>query len=192
MIYWQLFWAFFKIGALGFGGGMAIIQLISDSIKTFVAMTPAQFAEIVAVAQVTPGPVAVNAATYVGYESAGIAGAFVATFGVVMPAFIIVLIVSRSLVKYNNSRAVQGALDGIKPATVGMVAAAAITIGEPVVFGSVPLGTNFAGSAGVLPTAIDIPAIIIVAATVILIGKYKFNAFKVLIAMAIIGAALGA
>ena len=82
MLYIKLFLAFVKIGLLGFGGGLAIIQLIYDSIQQFAAITPSLFAEIVAIAQVTPGPVAINTATYIGFVSGGISGAAVATAGV--------------------------------------------------------------------------------------------------------------
>ena len=94
MIFAKLFWAFFKIGAVGFGGGMAIVGMIYDTIRGFVSMTPSQYADIVAIAQVTPGPVAVNTATYVGYQTAGMLGSLVATLGVATPAFILVAIIA--------------------------------------------------------------------------------------------------
>ena len=78
MIFWQLFISFFKVGLLGFGGGLAIVRLIYDSVQPFIDMTPEEFANIVAIAQITPGPVSLNTATYVGYESAGLAGALTA------------------------------------------------------------------------------------------------------------------
>ena len=121
MIFAKLFWAFFKIGAVGFGGGMAIVGMIYDTIRGFVSMTPSQYADIVAIAQVTPGPVAVNTATYVGYQTAGMLGSLVATLGVATPAFILVAIIAGMIDRYKQSRIVQGALEGIRPATVGMI-----------------------------------------------------------------------
>ena len=107
MIFWELFISFVKVGLLGFGGGLAIVRLIYDSIQPFVDMTPEMFANIVAISQITPGPLAVNTATYVGYETAGIGGAASATFGVVLPAFILVSIVARMIQQFKDSRIVQ-------------------------------------------------------------------------------------
>ena len=133
MLLAKLFLAFFKIGLFGFGGGLAIIQLIYDSIKEFANISPEQFANIVAIAQVTPGPVAVNSATYVGYEVGGYLGSALATLGVATPAFIIIAMVANAVERYKESAAVKGALEGIRPATVGLIAAAVITIGEAAV-----------------------------------------------------------
>lgn len=191
MILLKLYFAFFKIGLLGFGGGMAIIQLIYDSIQSFTSMSASQFADIVAIAQVTPGPIAVNSATYVGYETAGYAGAALATLGVATPAFIIVAIVCRAVEKFRESTAVKGALEGIRPATVGLIAAAMLTLGEPSFFAEKPLGANFSALAGASAGGIDWIAVAICAATVLLIGRYKKNPFAVLILMGCIGAVLG-
>ena len=118
MLLAKLFLAFFKIGLFGFGGGLAIIQLIYDSIKEFANISQEEFANIVAIAQVTPGPVAVNSATYVGYEVGGYLGSAIATLGVATPAFIIISLVAKAVNRYKESTAVKGALEGIRPATV--------------------------------------------------------------------------
>ena len=143
MLLAKLFIAFFKIGLFGFGGGLAIIQLIYDSIKEFTNITPEQFANIVAIAQVTPGPVAVNSATYVGYEVGGYLGSALATLGVATPAFIIIAMVANAVERYKESTAVRGALEGIRPATVGLIAAAVITIGKAAIMPEHTLGGNF-------------------------------------------------
>ncbi|MBQ6622751.1 MAG: chromate transporter [Mogibacterium sp.] len=191
MIHLKLFWAFFKIGALGFGGGMAIISMIYDNIRQFVPITASQYADIVAIAQVTPGPVAVNTATYVGYETAGLLGSLSATLGVAMPAFILVAIIASMVERYKRSRIVAGALEGIRPATVGMVASAVLTVGVPALFTAAPLGANFAAGGVQLPGGIDLFSLLICAATVLLIGKFKVGTFRVLILMGILGAVLG-
>ena len=193
MIFWQLFISFVKVGLLGFGGGLAIVRLIYDSIQPFVDMTPEMFANIVAISQITPGPLAVNTATYVGYETAGIAGAASATFGVVLPAFIIVSIVARMIQQFKDSRIVQGALTGIRPATMGLIGAAIVTLIVPSVAGDTRLGTGLLRSLGadlsggiggfITGCPVDIIAILIVAATVILMTKYKKSPFIVLIIM---------
>ena len=191
MIYLQLFWAFFKIGALGFGGGMAIIGMIYDTISPFVQMTATQYANIVAIAQVTPGPVAVNTATYVGYQCAGYFGAFIATLGVSVPAFIIIAVVASMVEKYKESVAVNGALAGIRPATVGLILAAAITIGEPAFFTKDTLGSGISALSGILPGNFDVLSLIMCVATIVLIRKFRVNTFLVLIIMGCIGAVLG-
>jgi chromate transporter len=92
-IYLQLFLIFFRIGIFGFGGGMAMLPLMFQGVSYFGLMTKEEFADLVAISQVTPGPIAVNAATYAGFSVSGVAGAFFATLGVAIPAFILVNIV---------------------------------------------------------------------------------------------------
>lgn len=200
MIFWQLFLSFFKVGLLGFGGGLAIVRLIYDSIQPFLDMSQETFANIVAISQVTPGPLAVNTATYVGYEAAGVGGSLAATFGVVLPAFIILSIVARAIQKFRDSKVVKGALSGIRPATIGLIAAAAATLIRPSLAGEGRLGcgllTKLGADTGGLFAAIadspvDVISILILIATVILIAKYKKSPFFVLIIMGCLGAVLG-
>ena len=190
MIYVELLWAFIKIGALGFGGGLAIVSMIYDSIQGFVDITQTQFAEIVAIAQVTPGPVAINTATYVGFESAGVLGSLVATFGVALPAFIIISIVCNTMAKYNESTLVKGAMSGIKPATVGMIVMAAYTIGKPTFFNSSVLGSASSLIGSYLPSGIDLLSVLFCIITIVLIKKFNVGSFKVLLIMAALGALL--
>ncbi|MBQ9272777.1 MAG: chromate transporter [Mogibacterium sp.] len=201
MILWQLFISFVKVGLLGFGGGLAIVRLIYDSIQPFMDMSSEMFANIVAISQITPGPLAVNTATYVGYEAAGIAGSAVATLGVILPEFIIVGIVARTIQKFRESKIVNGALNGIRPATMGLIGAAAVTLIAPAIAGESRLGSGLlaklgaditSGAAGAfLGLPVDITAVLIIIATVILITKYKKSPFIVLIIMGCIGAVLG-
>lgn len=195
MILLKLYLAFFKIGLFGFGGGLAIIQLIYDSIKEFTNITPEQFANIVAIAQVTPGPVAVNSATYVGYEVGGYLGSALATLGVATPAFIIIAMVANAVERYKESTAVKGALEGIRPATVGLIAAAVITIGKAAIMPEHTLGGNFemlrdmAISIGSM--RIDAIAIALCGLTILLIQKFKINPMLVLVIIGCVGAVLG-
>ena len=201
MIFWQLFICFFKVGLLGFGGGLAIVRLIFDSVQPFMDMSQEMFANIVAISQITPGPLAVNTATYVGYEAAGIGGSLVATIGVILPAFIIVSLVGRAIQKFRDSKIVNGALAGIRPATMGLIAAAAATLVRPSLAGEGRLGAGLltklgadAGS-GILPlisgSPVDLISVIILVATIIMISRYKKSPFIVLIIMGCIGAVLG-
>lgn len=130
MIYLKLFLVFAKIGFFGFGGGMAMLPMIYQGAKQFDLMSADEFSNLVAISQVTPGPLAVNAATYVGYNSAGIPGAAAATLGVAVPSFILVTLVCCFLGRFQESRVVQGAFTGIRPVTAGLIASAALFIGE--------------------------------------------------------------
>jgi len=201
MIYLQLFLSFFKVGILGFGGGLAIVRLVYDSILSFTTLTQEQFANIVAISQITPGPLAVNVATYVGYVSQGVLGALVATLGVSVPAFIIVSIVSRMLKQFKDSWVVQGIMQGIRPATIGLIGAAVVTLFQPAVAGEERLGAGLLAKFGVsltdgfagmlMSSPIDIVAVLIIIATVVLIAKFKKSPITILIIMGCIGALLG-
>lgn len=201
MIFWNLFISFFKVGLLGFGGGLAIVRLIYDSIQPFMDMSRETFANIVAISQITPGPLAVNTATYVGFEAAGIGGSAAATFGVILPAFLIVSLVCRTIQKFRDSKIVNGALQGIRPATMGLIGAAAATLVAPALAGDGRLGTGLLAklgadtASGVFGSLLGLPfdavSVLILVATVILISKYKKSPFLVLIIMGCIGAVLG-
>lgn len=189
-IYSHLVWAFLKIGALGFGGGLAIVSLIRDSITRFTDMSAETFANIVAIAQVTPGPVAINTATYVGYKTAGVLGSVAATFSVAIPSFIMITIIASMTERYKNSRAVKGAFAGVRPVTVGMIGSALITLTIPAITSAGRLGASFVPeSLESLP--VDPVACLICIATAVLVGKYKKSPFVILIIMGAIGAVLG-
>lgn len=126
MIYLQLFIIFFKVGLFGFGGGYAILSLIYQDIQVFGTLSADDFSNLVALSQVTPGPIAINAATFVGMKVAGILGAIVATTAVSMPSFILIMLAIAFINKFKNNRNVQYILQGIKPATVGLMASAFI------------------------------------------------------------------
>lgn len=127
-----LFITFFKVGLFAFGGGTAMLPLIYQSVQKVGGMTAVEFSDMVALSQVTPGPVAVNAATYVGLRFAGMPGAIAATLGVCLPCFVIMLIVIRLLKRFKDSRYVEGAFVGIRPVTIGLIAAAVVFIADGV------------------------------------------------------------
>lgn len=130
MIYWQLFYTYFKIGLFGFGGGAAMLPLIQfELVEHFGWITATEFANMVAVSQMTPGPIGINCATYAGYLATdSILGAVVATFAVVLPSFIIMLLVAKVLQKFGKNTFVEGALSGLRPAVIGLIAAAALLL----------------------------------------------------------------
>ena len=190
----KLFLAFLKIGVLGYGGGLAIVRLIYDSIQQFGNISEELFANIVAISQVTPGPLGINVATYIGYETAGPLGSIVATLGVALPAFIIVTLVCKALFKYMDSWGVQGALTGIRPATIGLIASALTTLVKPAVISKSHLGTILPqGIYSVLASSpVDILAILMALTTVLLIAKFNKKPIPVLLIMGLVGALLGA
>ena len=131
MIYLQLFWVYIQIGIFGFGGGYAMLSLIQNEVVyRYHWLTNQQFTDIVAVSQVTPGPIGINSATYIGYSVTGgsILGSLLATTAVMLPSFILCLIISRSFQAFRSNRYVDAAFLGIRPASVGLIAAAALML----------------------------------------------------------------
>lgn len=154
MILLRLFYTFFKIGLFTFGGGYAMLPLIEQEVVKNGWMSVEEMVDFVAVSESTPGPFAVNISTYVGAETAGVAGALCATLGVVLPAFLIILIVAKCYVKLRNSRAVSGVLYGLRPAVAGLIVGAAVGLVPAVFFRSglslsALLGPEFLCAAGI-------------------------------------------
>ena len=128
MIYFKLFLTFLEIGAVSFGGGYGMISLVREKVITNGWLTDGEFLNMIAVAESTPGPIAVNMATFVGSTQGGALGSALATLGVILPAFIIMLIIAsliKNLLKYKG---VQAVLGGIRPAVVGLIVATASTM----------------------------------------------------------------
>lgn len=129
MIYLQLFLSFLQIGALSFGGGYASMPLIEAQIVTGHGwLTMTEFSNLVTIAEMTPGPIAVNAATFVGTKVAGVLGALVATAGCILPACVLVMLIARLYLKYRNLTVLQSVLGSLRPAVVAMIASAGLTI----------------------------------------------------------------
>lgn len=124
MIALELFYTFFKIGLFTFGGGYAMLPLIQDEAIKHGWLSMEELVDFVAVSESTPGPFAINIATYVGAETAGVLGSLCATFGVVLPSFIVILIVARFYLRFRNSRTVSSVMYGLRPAVVGLLASA--------------------------------------------------------------------
>ena len=133
-IFLLLFLTFFKIGAFTFGGGYAMLPLIQEEVLRHGWMSVEKIVDFIAVSESTPGPFAVNIATFVGSETAGVFGAVCATLGVILPSFLIILIVARCYEKFKTNRIVAGCMSGLKPAVIGLIAAAILSIGQTVFF----------------------------------------------------------
>ena len=130
----NLFLTFFKIGLFTFGGGYAMLPLIQQEVLANGWMQLDELVNFVAIAESTPGPFAINVATFVGITYAGFFGAVSATLGVVAPSFIVILIVAQCFEKFKTNKIVKGCLFGLKSAVVGLIGSAVITIGQTVLF----------------------------------------------------------
>lgn len=137
MVYLNLLWAYLKIGLFGFGGGYAMLSLIQyEAVETIHYgesapwLTSKEFTDIVAISQMTPGPIGINSATYVGYVATGgsIWGSVLATVAVCLPSFIVVLLISRFLLKHRNNLYVKSVFSGLRPVVVGLIASAALLL----------------------------------------------------------------
>lgn len=189
MALFNLLFMFFRIGLFSFGGGYAMLPLIFQSVQDFGFMSAEEFSRLVALSQVTPGPVAVNAATYVGFNYAGFPGAVFATIGVAMPSFLLVILVMNFIEKFKDSQSLNSVFAGIRPATVGLIASAAVFIGEtsifkgPLTLTSLDFIKNFMGYINVLPCILFI-------GTIILGAGCKISPIKITILAGIVGALL--
>lgn len=137
MIYLELLWTFFKIGLFTFGGGYAMLPLVTSEVvlkKSWISES--ELTDFVAISESTPGPFAINLATYVGASTAesSLLGAICSTFGVVMPSFIVILVIALFYSKFKNNKYVDGAMRGLRPAAVGMIASAAVTLAGGILF----------------------------------------------------------
>lgn len=132
MVFLQLFYTFFKIGLFGFGGGYAMLSMIQGEVVTrYGWLTAQEFTDIVAISQMTPGPIGINSATYVGYTTIAdcyILGSIIATFAVVLPSFLLMLTISKFFLKYQKHPSVEAVFSGLRPAVVGLLASAALVL----------------------------------------------------------------
>ena len=184
-IFLELFISFFKVGAFAFGGGMAMLPIIFQEVERYGMMTQTEFARLVALSQVTPGPVAVNAATYTGMICAGVPGAVVATFGVALPSFAVIIIVMKFMEAFKESKGLEGILGGIRPATVGLIAAAFIYIAQTSIVSEKIFSLAFLKG---FPHNIDIFSLCVFIATIVLAAKFKVGPVKIILLSGVAGA----
>lgn len=158
MIYLELMYVYLKIGLFGFGGGYAMLSLIQfEVVDRHQWLTSQQFTDIVAISQMTPGPIGINSATYIGYTVTGnVWGSVIATLAVCLPSFLLVLLISYYFAKFKNNRYVNAAMSGLLPMSVGLIAAAALLLMNR---------ENF----------IDYKSLLIFAAAFILTWRYKIH-----------------
>lgn len=183
----HLFVLFFRIGLFSFGGGYVMLPLIFQGIQEFDLMTAEEFSKLVALSQVTPGPIAINAATYVGFQQAGVVGATVATFGMMLPSFIIVLSVMHFMQRFQESAGLNAVIRGIRPVTIGLLATAVIFLAQ----------TSIVRSTATLKLLVEaplqtvnlLPLLLCIAATVIY-AKKRMDPIKLTVLGGVLGALL--
>ena len=164
----ELFISFFKIGAFSFGGGYAMLPLIEEEvIQVHAWITTTEFIDVLAIAEMTPGPIAVNSATFLGYKVAGVLGSAVATFGVILPSFLVMSLIFHFVFKFKNSPYVDWVFKGIRPVVLGLIAAAAISVGRS--------------------TFVDIPSVIIAVLLFYIVAFRKFNPISAIVVAGILG-----
>lgn len=183
MIFLKLFWSFFQIGLLSFGGGYAAMPLIQQQVvaqNSWLSMN--EFADIITISQMTPGPIAINSATFVGLKIAGLPGALIATFGCVLPACIIVLLLAHFYYKYRSLSLIQGVLNGLRPAVVALIASAGLSILMMAIFdkGTFPRGFDEVNWVGIL----------LFAGGLFVLRKWKPNHITVMAASGLVGMAV--
>ncbi len=181
MVYLELLWSFFQIGLFSFGGGYAALPLIQTQVVDLHGwLNMTEFVDIITISQMTPGPIAINASTFVGMRIAGVGGAVVATLGCVLPSCIIVLILAYLYYKYRGLSMIQGALSGLRPAVVSLIASSGMGIMILALWGGDTLW-SFALD------KIDWVAVGIFAAALFVLRKFKLNPIYVMLGAGVLG-----
>lgn len=183
MIYWQLFLSFLQIGLFSFGGGYAALPLIQQQVVTIHGwLSMEALADLITISEMTPGPIAINAATFVGLQMGGLPGALVGTFALILPACIILSVLSVVYKRYQDLAVVHGILDGIRPAVVAMIASAGISILLQALW---PLGFSL----GTLAT-VDLVALIIFVISLFVLRKWKPSPILIIVGSGVLGVVL--
>ena len=180
MLYLQLCWSFFQIGLFGIGGGYAAQPLIRHQVVELHGwLTMGEFVDVITISQMTPGPIAINAATFVGTRICGLPGAIVATIGCVTPSIIIVLTLAYFYYKYRNLNLIQGVLSGLRPGVVALIASAGLSI--------ILLAFWKDGVFSLLPSDIDFWAVGLFAACLLMLRLRKPNPIYVMLGAGTVG-----
>ena len=172
MIYWQLFLSFIQIGALSFGGGYAAMPLIQNQVVDIHHwLSVGEFNDLVTISQMTPGPIAINSATFVGEKIGGLWGAVIATIGCILPSLIIVTLIAYFYMKYRHLESLQSVLNVLRPAVIALIASAGLTI----------IMTAFFGELGIAVETLKIQMVVIFVICLFLLMKWKMNPIFVMV-----------
>ena len=193
MSLFTIYLLFVKYGLLSFGGGYVLITLfIHDLVDKYKLLTSGEFANLLAIAQMTPGPIGINAATYVGYKTHDIPGGIVATLGLLTPAIFLVILAAFYFTRWEKSPVVQGILSGMRPATLGVIASAVVIFANIAVF-TTPLTLDsvlawFSSDTDQVRFAIRWIPFFIAIASAVTLARFKVNIICIIAAAAVIGA----
>lgn len=177
-----LFWEFFKTGLFSIGGGLATLPFLSRMGEKYGWFTQEELANMLAVSESTPGPIGVNMATYVGNSVGGVLGGFMTTFALILPSYLVILLISKVIVRYKNSPLVQHAMSALRPASVGLIGAAVLGVLQSVLINADALAAHEWRS------MIELPGLILF--SVLLFIYLKFNKLHPVVILAI-GALVG-
>jgi len=187
MIFLKLLFSFIKIGLFSFGGGYAMIPLIQKEIEMYGWISPSEFVDIIAIAEMTPGPVAVNSATFVGYKAAGLMGSVVATIGVALPSLILILAVSEFFFKFQNNPINNMIFYGVRPVITGMIAAAGVFVAETAIFKTEVSIEAFKYLFSKPADILDFGGIVILVASLVALIKFKMHPILLIVEAGIAG-----
>lgn len=182
MIYLRLFYEFFKVGLFAIGGGLATFPFLQKLSAATGWFSISELTDMIAVSETTPGPIGVNMATYAGYTTGGLGGGIVSTLGLITPSVIIILIIARFLDKFRSNFYVDSAFYGLRPAVMGLIAAAGFSVFTAAIAHIEKIAENAA-----LTEIVDFRALLIFAAAFILIKKFKVSPILCLIGSAVAG-----
>ncbi|MEG0443840.1 MAG: chromate transporter [Carnobacterium sp.] len=183
MIYLQLFWSFFQVGLFSFGGGYAALPLIQEQvIEVHSWLSSTEFIDILTISQMTPGPIAINASTFVGTKIAGLPGAIIATIGCVTPSAILVLTLATLYYKYKGLNMVQGVIKGLRPAVVALIASAGLSILLTALFNKETFPVQFAD--------LNWVALVLFLLSLFILRKFKLNPIYIMLFAGFLGVLL--
>jgi chromate transporter len=182
MIVARLFYEFFKIGLFTYGGGLAMLPLLRERATSFGWFTEEQFTDMIAISQSTPGPIAINMATFVGYDRGGILGAVISSIGVILPGFIIILIISKFLQHFNENPIVKAIFIGLRATVVGLILTAIVNIALISI-----VNFKLFTKTQIVSDLFDIKSIILFAVTMFAVIKYKKHPIYYIVFAGIVG-----
>jgi len=183
----KLVLTFAKIGLFSFGGGYAMIPIIQQEIESNNWLTSAEFVDIIAIAEMTPGPIAVNSATFVGYKISGVWGGILATFGVALPSFILAVLISSYYLKFKRNRISNSIFYGIRPVITALVLSATVVIAETCLIRESFFSAGFKEIMKTPLAYIDVISLGIIASSLIVLKKFKIHPIGLIFLSGILG-----
>lgn len=190
MMLLKMLWVFFKIGLFTIGGGYAMIPLITRDLVQNDWMTVAEVTDVIAIAKMTPGPFAVNTATFAGMKIYGVGGAIACTFGVILPSLIITMIVARFFFDFQKHKMVQGALKGIRPVVVALIAFAVWNVATLTLFSHGEANPSSLNALWKMVSSVDWRALVVLAVSMVLLFWKKAHPILVITVAGVLGIGL--